>query len=103
MIRHNAISLHNNISVSGDKYAVLAESQSLCVFLFVFFSPQLASVSGLTVSRVHASLRVPLGHVTQWFCRSVGGNGFVALGCFRVVTYRRLRQVRLVYSRLGSH
>lgn len=30
MIRHNAISLHNNISVSGDEYAVLAESQSLC-------------------------------------------------------------------------
>ena len=38
MIRHNAISLHNDISVSGDKYAVLAESQSLCVFLFVFLS-----------------------------------------------------------------
>lgn len=72
------------------------------MFSSSFLSPQLASVSGLTVSRVHASLRVPLGHVTQWFRRSVGGNGFVALGCFRVVTYTRLRQVRLVYSRLGS-
>ena len=72
------------------------------MFSSSFLSPQLASVSGLTVSRVHASLRVPLGLVTQWFCLSVGGNGFVALGCFRVVTYTRLRQVRLVYSRLGS-
>ena len=38
MIRHYKISLHNNISVSGDKYAVVAESQSFCVFLFFFVS-----------------------------------------------------------------
>ena len=34
MIRHDAISLHNNFSVSGDKYAVPAEAPNL----FVFFS-----------------------------------------------------------------
>ena len=34
MIRHDKFSLCNNISVSGGKYTVLADSQSLCVFLF---------------------------------------------------------------------